>query len=76
MTKHSMQDPPHYVSYLLRLWKPTGDEHAAWRASLESSLDRQQINFASLKALLEFLMARFGQVEGEQSKSSTEQDNV
>ncbi len=77
MTKHSMpQAPPYYVSYLLRLWKPTGDEQTAWRASLESPLDRQQVNFASLEALLAFLIARFGQVEEERSESPAEQNHI
>lgn len=45
-----------YLSFLLRLWqvKQNGDE--AWRASLEDSHTGARQGFASLEALMKFLL--------------------
>jgi hypothetical protein len=51
---------PDYASYLLRLWRAEEDERLVWRASLESTVDGQRLNFASLEALVVFLGAQFG----------------
>ena len=44
----------HYLSYLLRLWRPNADR-TVWRASLENSRGGEPIGFASLEALFAFL---------------------
>jgi len=49
-----------YASYLLRLRRSDRDGQRTWRASLESTLDGQRIEFASVEALVAFLSARFG----------------
>ncbi len=50
-----MNTQPSYVSFLLRLWRiPDGDD-AVWRASLEDTLSGEQMAFATVENLLEFL---------------------
>jgi len=62
------KDSPHYISYLLRLWRVNGDdephppEKAVWRASLEDPNTRERRAFASLDDLVDFLRERIGQV--------------
>ena len=53
-----------YMSYLLRLRRSHGDRQPAWRASLESTRDRQRQDFESVDALVAYLRDRFGQNEG------------
>jgi hypothetical protein len=54
------REQPDYASYLLRFWRAEEGGHLVWRASLESAVDGQRLNFASLEALVAFLEARFG----------------
>lgn len=58
-----------YLSYLLRLWRVSGDgesephhgaEKVVWRASLESSRTRERQGFASLEDLFDFLRQQTG----------------
>jgi hypothetical protein len=63
------REQPDYLSYLLRLWRVTGDdktnqgdeashctgETVTWRASLESALTGERKGFASLDDLFDFL---------------------
>jgi len=51
-----------YASYLLRLMKSDRDGHA-WRASLESTTDRQRLEFSSVAALIAFLREQYGQTD-------------
>jgi len=63
MTNHTPRDHRErrrYLAYLLRLWR-AGGEAALWRASLESPRTGEQVNFASLDELLEFLRQQTGQ---------------
>lgn len=50
-------EEPDYLSYLLRLWCVEGDRGRVWRASLQSTQTRQQVGFAGLEALFEYLRA-------------------
>jgi hypothetical protein len=54
------REPNNYASYLLRLRRSDRDGQLTWRASLESTRDGQRIEFASVEALVAFLVARFG----------------
>ena len=49
------RDKPVYLSYLLRLWRVEGGEQPVWRASLKSARGGEQVGFASLEELFEFL---------------------
>jgi hypothetical protein len=49
------KEQPDYVSYLLRLWRASDGEGAAWRASLESPHTGERRGFASLDELFGFL---------------------
>ena len=51
-------EEPDYLSYLLRLWCVRGDKGRVWRASLQSTQTRQQVGFARLEALFEYLRAQ------------------
>jgi hypothetical protein len=51
-----------YVSYLLRLWRDSGKEQTAWRASLEGSRTAKRQGFPSLDKLFEHLQQRMGAV--------------
>jgi len=53
-------EEPDYRSYLLRLWCVEGDKGRVWRASLRSTLTRQQVGFAGLEALFAYLRAETG----------------
>jgi hypothetical protein len=44
-----------YLSYLLRLWRVSGEEKAVWRASLESPHTGERKGFAGLADLFTFL---------------------
>jgi hypothetical protein len=46
---------PTYASYLLRLWRQS--EASLWLASLESTLTRERLMFASMEELIAFLKA-------------------
>jgi hypothetical protein len=56
------KEQPDYLSYLLRLWRDTGDAgprqvkpKTAWRASLQRSLAGERRAFANLEELFAFL---------------------
>ena len=54
----TMNQPPRYLSFLLRLWQ-TGDQgQPVWRASLESPGNRERLGFADLGELFKFLEAQ------------------
>jgi hypothetical protein len=48
---------PHYLAYLLRLWRVGKEGEAAWRASLENAHTGERQGFADLATLLAFLEA-------------------
>jgi hypothetical protein len=54
-----------YFSYLLRIWqlekgeKTASSKESIWRVSLESTLTRHRVNFASLEEMLIFLQDQF-----------------
>jgi hypothetical protein len=59
---------PDYLSYLLCLWRVSGDEEtpsmsrkAIWRASLESTRTGERRGFASLDELFDFLRDQTGE---------------
>ena len=55
------EDQPDYLSYLLRLWRVSGEkgpdipQDAVWRASLEDPNTRERKAFAGLDELIIFL---------------------
>lgn len=57
---------PDYLSYLLRLWRVSGDQGARrvgkahWRASLESPHSSERVGFAGLEELFDFLLQQTG----------------
>jgi hypothetical protein len=51
-------EQPDYRSYLLRLWRVEGGRHAAWRASLRRVSSGEQVGFASLEELFDYLRAQ------------------
>jgi len=46
-----------YRSFLLRLWQVEQDGCFTWRCSLEETRTGQRRNFASLQALLDYLLS-------------------
>lgn len=62
---------PDYLSYLLRLWPAEDQGHAVWRALLKSAGTGEQMAFASLEDLLDYLRAHTTAVapDCEQEKS-------
>jgi hypothetical protein len=56
--KAHKDEEPEYRSYLLRLWCVQGDKGRVWRASLQSTRTRQQVGFAGLEVLFEYLRAQ------------------
>jgi len=57
------REPDNYVSYLLRLRRSDRDGLPIWRASLESTLDGQRLEFGSVEALIAFLGTHFGSTQ-------------
>jgi hypothetical protein len=55
---------PDYLSYLLRLWRVDGGGQPAWRASLKSASSGEQVGFASLEQLFDYLRAETGTGSG------------
>ena len=53
-------EPPRYLSYLLRLWQVKVDGEFAWRASLESPNTGERRGFADLDSLYVFLAEQMG----------------
>ena len=49
------QERGDYLSYLLRLWRESDGEAPVWRASLKCSHTGDNVGFASLEELFEFL---------------------
>jgi hypothetical protein len=58
-----MNQPPSYLSYLLRLWQSGRRDKMVWRASLENPMTGDRRGFASLKELFAFLETQAEQVE-------------
>jgi hypothetical protein len=67
-TQDDAETRPDYLSFLLRLWRESGEE-AVWRASLEDSHTGERMGFASLEDLVAFLRQ---QVEDGQSDLTSE----
>ncbi len=55
MMNHTTENPRHYFSYLLRLWKTGSGEKSDWRASLEEPNTGEKFTFTSLERLFAFL---------------------
>jgi hypothetical protein len=49
------QERPDYLSYLLRLWRAQEKGRDVWRASLQSPQSGEQVRFATLEALIDYL---------------------
>jgi hypothetical protein len=60
------KERPVYLSYLLRLWRvddtdESGEEMAAWRASLQSAHSSERQTFASLDDVVGYLREQMGE---------------
>jgi hypothetical protein len=55
----------HYRSYLLRCWR--NNLQGPWRVSLESTATGEKQSFATLSALVVFLVAHLAETEREQT---------
>ncbi len=55
---------PTYLSFMLRLYRVDEKEEPVWRMSLESSLTRERVGFASLEDLFAFLQQQMGMMSG------------
>jgi len=53
----------HYRSYLLRLWRVSGEETCAWRAMLESPSTGERRGFASLDDLCAWIKAQAAELD-------------
>lgn len=61
---------PEYLSYLLRLWRVEGGEQPIWRASLKGAGGGEQVGFASLEELFDYLRAETAVHRRRQGRSS------
>lgn len=52
--------PQRYRSYLLRIWRDSGDTGEEWRASLETPGTGERRCFANLEALYRWLRSQAG----------------
>ena len=55
-----MNQKPHVLSYLLRLWRENDQSKPVWRASLKEVQSGEQIVFTSLEALFAWLRQQAG----------------
>lgn len=69
---------PHYLAYLLRLWRVGSEGEAVWRASLEDAHTGERKGFADLDALFDHVRSQTraglnlcsgGEVEGREQMS-------
>ena len=49
---------PHYLAYLLRLWRVGSEGEAAWRASLEDAHTGERHGFADLDTLFDHVRSQ------------------
>lgn len=49
---------PHYLAYLLRLWRVGSEGEVAWRASLEDAHTGERQGFADLDALFDHVRSQ------------------
>ena len=54
-TLKGTKDPPYYLSFLMRLWRVSGQEQTVWRVSLENPATGEQQAFASLDDLFDYV---------------------
>jgi hypothetical protein len=54
-TPKGTRDSPYYQSFLLRLWRVSGNKQTVWRASLENPATGEQQAFVDLDDLFGFL---------------------
>lgn len=52
----SNDETAEYMAFMLRLWRANRAAAPGWRASLESPLTGERRGFASLEALVEYLL--------------------
>ncbi len=55
-------DPPDYMTYLLRLWRAGGANEPYWRAALENPRTGERQAFSDLASLFAFLEEKTGLV--------------
>jgi hypothetical protein len=63
------EQPPRYVSFLLRLWQVKEKGEWAWRASLESPMSARVQGFSDLESLFDFLRASLNSDAAPEEKS-------
>jgi hypothetical protein len=54
------RDQPDYRSYLVRLWRVSVGGATTWRASVECPHTGEQLGFASVQELFDFMSAQTG----------------
>jgi hypothetical protein len=55
-----MRDQPDYLSYLVRLWRVSAGGATTWRASVECPHTGEQVGFAGVQDLFDFLSEQTG----------------
>jgi hypothetical protein len=69
--------PPHYSSYLLRIWHAEEGEPQGWRVSLQNLGTGERLGFATLESLFAFFETarreESTQANGNEQKEATEQ---
>lgn len=65
------RDQPDYRSYLVRLWRVSVGGATTWRASVECPYTGEQIGFAGVQELFDFLSAQTGREGGALAELST-----
>lgn len=63
------ETPEEYQSYLLRLWRNSGEGGTAWRASLEDTASGEMEGFEDLDSLFVELRARTARAEPDQANA-------
>jgi hypothetical protein len=59
-----MRDQPDYLSYLVRLWRVSAGGATTWRASVECPHTGEQLGFAGVQDLFDFLSDQTGRERG------------
>jgi hypothetical protein len=65
---------PHYLSYLLRIWKAGGSESPTWVASLETPHTHEMQQFNNLDSLYQFLQKQIALDNDSEDEDSDSQN--
>ena len=76
-TRKGTREQSYYQSFLLRLWRVSGNEQMVWRATLENPATGEQQAFAGLDDLFGFLRretAELSNVGDDEETMGTQRD--